>query len=152
MASETGSDAFGLAWLLDWSGDLFDPGAGNGGTSDRFWFDSPEGSDARFAWAGSLRGIDAFRATPGGAAAAYATEAEMMALLRDRGVPEHPSPGRARPRPSPLDLVPPVLLLLAAAILAAAIGALWHTRHRQPPAPVADAGSTQQINEPRESS
>ncbi len=120
VASETGREAFGEAWLVDGSAALTQAASGNGGSGDRFWFTGPEGRDARFAWGGSLTSLDDFRSTLGGADAAYLTDAEVADALAAAGLPGHPDihPAVFDPR----DLIAPAVAALLAVI--AAISAL----------------------------
>jgi hypothetical protein len=111
-----GGDAFGLAWLQDWAGVLFEPASDNGGMGDRFWFVGEEGGSTRFAWDGSFRSIAEFGATPGGRDAAYLGDADLTALLEEVGIPTGPAPDHPQPLPSPRELFPVLLLALAAAV------------------------------------
>jgi hypothetical protein len=131
VAMISGREAFGLAWLQDWSGALFDGGAETGGSGDRFWFDRPEGDHARFAWDGSIRRIDDFRATPGGREAAYATDAELAAILEAEGIPSGPAPDHPAPLPSPRELGPPGLLVIIALLAGGLLAAVILRRRRR---------------------
>jgi parallel beta-helix repeat protein len=90
-ASAIGPDAkqkYALAWLEDWTGDLFAPGSGNRGTGNLFWYPDSKDDAGRFAWNGDVASLSAFDATPGGAASRYLTDAEGRATLAAAGVPE----------------------------------------------------------------
>lgn len=83
------SQNYGLAWLEDWSGQLFDATSGNGGTGNRFWYSTGEG-DTRWAWAGDIDRLDAFAATPGGTDSRYLSAEEKSAILAAAGIPPAP--------------------------------------------------------------
>ena len=90
----TGPDAkqnYGLAWLQDWPGRMFDPAEANRGSGNLFWYAArDEPSSPRFAWDGDIARLSAFGATPGGTASRYVTEAESQAALGEAGVPATP--------------------------------------------------------------
>jgi parallel beta-helix repeat protein len=131
VASETGREVFGEAWLVDGSAALTDPASGNGGIADRFWFTSPEGGSDRFAWGRGSSRLDEFRATPGGVDDTYLTDAEVADILAAADLPGHPGihPAVFDPR----DLVVPAGV--AALVLIAAIAApiVIVRRRRRPP-------------------
>lgn len=130
VASEAGHETYGEAWLQDWAGGLTDAAAGNGGSSDAFWFTRPEGGDARFAWGRALSRLEAFGATAGGAGATYATDADVAARLGAAGVPEHPGAQHPLGTLGLRDLVGPLVVLVAGVIgiLVLVAAALWRRR------------------------
>ncbi len=131
VASETGREAFGEAWLVDGSAVLTKATSGNGGSGDRFWFTGPEGRDARFAWGSNLSSLGDFRATAGGTDAAYLTDAEIADALASADLPGHPAihPAVFDPR----DLVVPAGLAAIALIAAIAALIVLVRRRRRPP-------------------
>ncbi len=80
---------YGLAWLEDWPGRLFDPASANGGDDNAFWYGTPEGP-TRFAWDGDLAPLSAFATTPGGRASRYLSDVEKEAILAEAGLPPAP--------------------------------------------------------------
>jgi nitrous oxidase accessory protein NosD len=134
VAMIAGGDAFGLAWLQDWSGVLFAADGGSSGSDDRFWFDRPEGDHARFAWDGALERLDDFRATPGGRDAAYLSDADLAAILAVEGIPSGPAPEHPLPLPSPREIVPAVLIATLTLLAVGLAVAVILVRRRRAPA------------------
>jgi len=129
VAATAAREAFGVAWLQDWPGTLFDPAAQNGGSADRFWFDRPEDRDVRFAWAGSYRHLEEFIATPGGQGGSYVDDAEMTAELAAAGIPAAPRGMHAPASPTWRDIAPAALIVTGAvAVGLATIGILFRRR------------------------
>jgi hypothetical protein len=122
VAMLAGRDAYGLAWLQDWPGTLFEAGGGSGGSADRFWFDRPEDGQRRFAWDGGMARLDDFRETPGGRAATYVSDAELASILASASVPGDPLPDHPVALPNPRELVVPgalaVIVMLAGILVA----------------------------------
>jgi nitrous oxidase accessory protein NosD len=130
VATQAGFEAYGLAWLMDWSGPLLDPANGNGGSGDRFIFDRPEDGTGRFAWGGAIGSLDAFEATPGGRGATYVTAADLGVTMAASGIPASPIVGHTPAGPSARALVGPVLSLLGALLAVLAVAAVALRRRR----------------------
>jgi hypothetical protein len=81
-----GVDTFALAWLTDWSGQMFAPGEGNLGRGNRYWYARDEDGADRFAWERGYPSLQRFMATPGEEGGFYLTDAERDAILRSAGV------------------------------------------------------------------
>jgi hypothetical protein len=79
-----------MAWIMDWSGMLFDAASHNHGGNDRFWFPTPEVGYTRYAWRGPLSSLAAFAATPGESNGRYLSTAEKDSLLTAAGIPTTP--------------------------------------------------------------
>jgi len=91
MAPRSGDNsAAGLAWLQDWSGVLFNSGSSNGGSSNRFWWSTPEPRYSSYGWNGWLSTLAAFGTTPGGQGATALSTADMNTALAAAGVPTSP--------------------------------------------------------------
>jgi hypothetical protein len=92
--SATGPDAkqnYGLAWLQDWSGGMFDTRSGNRGSGNMFWYADRSAPGApRFAWDGDIASLSTFDGTPGGKGSRYLTDADSRAELTQAGVPTAP--------------------------------------------------------------
>ena len=80
---------YGLAWLEDWPGRLFDPASANGGDDNAFWYGTLEGP-TRFAWDGDLAALSAFATKPGGATSRYLSDVDKEAILAHAGLPPAP--------------------------------------------------------------
>ena len=131
-----------LAWLQDWSGELFTPASGNGGTANQYWVDGGPGSEGRFAWDGDIGSATSFDATPGGRAGAYVATDAIQGLLDAAGVPLGPS-ALDVPPPLPTQVIRqaqahPLVVGVAAAggvvavvVVVLAI-AVWRRRRRSP--------------------
>jgi nitrous oxidase accessory protein NosD len=125
-----------LGWMQDWPGQLFDESAGNIGQGNRYWVPGATQSSARFEWAGDVRGLDGFTATPGEEGAEYLTPEEATEALAAAGAPVPPAPP---PPADPIDAppgpfalpVPALLGLLLAALLLVALGAAVIVRRRR---------------------
>jgi nitrous oxidase accessory protein len=84
------SAAYGLAFLQDWAGGLFDSSTGNKASGNRFWFTLPEGQSDRFAWERNYRMLADYARTPAGTSSSYLTQGERDTLLNAAGIPLQP--------------------------------------------------------------
>ena len=91
MAPRSGDNAaYGNGWLMDWSGVLFSSTSNNGGSGNRYWYPSAEGSSNRFAWNGGKASLSAFAATPAESSTSYLTSSELSSRLGSAGIPGNP--------------------------------------------------------------
>jgi hypothetical protein len=81
------SDKFGLGWLQDWAGPLFDPASNNHGAANAYWWPTAENGSARFGWNGNIGSLTSFNATPGEEGGRYLSDAEKDAVLAAAGIP-----------------------------------------------------------------
>lgn len=81
-----------LAWLQDWTGEMFKPSTDNRGANNRYWHPSPESSASRFAWDGYKSRLVDFDATPGEQGGRYMSEEEKDREISDAGIPASPEP------------------------------------------------------------
>jgi parallel beta helix pectate lyase-like protein len=86
----TPDDKWGIAWLEDWSGPLFNSGNGNSGASNRYWFPTVEDGRWRFAWNGYVSYLSAFNATAADEAGLYLSTTQLNSALSAAKVPTTP--------------------------------------------------------------
>jgi Right handed beta helix region len=86
----TPDDKWGIAWLEDWSGPLFNSGNGNSGASNRYWFPTVEDGRWRFAWNGYVSYLSAFNATAADEAGLYLSTTQLNSFLLAAGIPSSP--------------------------------------------------------------
>jgi hypothetical protein len=79
-----------MSWIMDWSGNLFDPASNNRGANNNFWFPTPEVGYTRYAWKGPISTLAAFVATPGNSNGSYLSSAQKDSLLAAAGMPTTP--------------------------------------------------------------
>jgi hypothetical protein len=83
-----GQSALALQWFQRGSGNLFDSGSGNSGSSNAFWFPGEEDGSSRFRWQRYFSSLNDFKQTPSGANAHYLTLAERDQILSAWGIPK----------------------------------------------------------------
>jgi hypothetical protein len=74
-----------LAWYG--SGEVFAPTSNNRGSNNRYYYGVRQNDNARFAWAGLIKRLSAFNATPGEEQGSYMTAAEVNAVLEQWQIP-----------------------------------------------------------------
>ncbi|MBI2334714.1 right-handed parallel beta-helix repeat-containing protein [Candidatus Daviesbacteria bacterium] len=110
-----GKHAFGLGWLQDWTGVLFNPESNNRGANNQYYYENSEDSSAnngRFGWGGSsYKSLAAFNQTPGEENGRYLTKAEKDEILAANNMPSCPEcPDPIRPTPTPVPLPTPTVV------------------------------------------
>lgn len=85
-----GSQSYGLAWLQDWAGVLFDPASNNGGHDNAYWYPRTEDAN-RYAWGKPMDTLEEFNATRGEDGATYLSDAEKEAIVEEQAVPTAPT-------------------------------------------------------------
>ena len=85
-----GSQSYGLAWLQDWDGVLFDPASNNSGHDNAYWYPRTEDAN-RYAWGKPIDILAEFNATRGEDGATYLTDAEKTALVEGYALPSAPA-------------------------------------------------------------
>ena len=91
LRNRDGQNIFGLAWVQDWAGVLYNSASGNEGYDNVYWYPTPEGSGDRFAWNGSYTTLAAFNATPGEERGRYLSDAEKDAIVARHNLPPGPT-------------------------------------------------------------
>jgi parallel beta-helix repeat protein len=87
LRNSDGVNGFGLAWLQDWAGVLYDAGSANQGYDNAYWYPAAEGGGDRFSWSSSTRFLSTFNSTPGEERGRYLTNAEKDAVLATYSIP-----------------------------------------------------------------
>ncbi len=85
-----GIDGWLLLWAQDWSGPLFDEGAGNRGFLDHYWTARGALGAPPFHWRVDFGSLEAFEATPGESSADWLTDAGRDTALGAAGIPLSP--------------------------------------------------------------
>ncbi|MEZ4520678.1 MAG: malectin domain-containing carbohydrate-binding protein [Thermomicrobiales bacterium] len=87
MSHDSGWNTYAMAWLEDWNGPLTSQGSNNRGQNNRFWFDTPDGSELRWRWKDTpyWRLAD-FARTPGGTGSSYLTTEQKNQILAESGL------------------------------------------------------------------
>ena len=101
---------FLLAWLQDWDGPMFEPGADNVGSANGFWLGADAPDTCHWEWDGCQGSVEDFAATPGGGGSRMLDEAEFAAILQGAELAPLPEPhvvvaGPAAAEGSPAPLV-----------------------------------------------
>ncbi len=122
---------FGLAWLQDWPGPMFEPASGNAGLDNGFWIDPAATERCHFEWDGCRQDLAAFAATPGGQQTTLLTDVERDTLLGINAIPPAAHPSDEPPRRRDVVLVIGIVGLVTLGTIAALI-ALWRRRRRIP--------------------
>jgi nitrous oxidase accessory protein NosD len=129
---------FMLAWLQDWPGSMYAAESANRGSGNRFWHETPDPSDCRFAWSDCVDTLPAFETTPGGAQSSYLSDADATDILRSNDVPAHPiaHPAGEPPRLRTTLLVAGIVALIGFGLLFLLVAVVRRRRRRRrsPPA------------------
>jgi parallel beta-helix repeat protein len=129
---------FLLAWLQDWDGPMFEPGADNVGSANGFFLGADAPDTCHWEWAGCQGSVEDFAATPGGGGSRMLDEAEFAAILQGAELDPLPEPHVVvadPPRPRDLlrlSFVVPVLAgVLAVGVVAIAVIVVVRSRRRR---------------------
>ncbi|HEY1293549.1 MAG TPA: LamG-like jellyroll fold domain-containing protein [Chloroflexota bacterium] len=80
-----------LGWLNDTSSTvLYNPASNNGGSSNLYWYDQPEGGPVRFSWQYAYQALADFQATGAETGSRYLSNSELAQALGAKGVPVSP--------------------------------------------------------------
>jgi hypothetical protein len=90
MNTTGGWQNFGLGFLQDWSGIMYNPSSNNHGANNRYWYPGPENGSWRFGWSSNYSSLAAFNATPGEENGTYLTDAQAQQALAAAGIPWTP--------------------------------------------------------------
>jgi parallel beta-helix repeat protein len=83
-----GQSALALQWFQRGSGNLFDAGSGNTGSSNSFWYPGAEDGSNRFRWQRYITSLNDFKQTPTGANARYISTTDRDQILSGWGIPK----------------------------------------------------------------
>jgi parallel beta-helix repeat protein len=79
-------NTFGLGWIQDSAGHLFDAASNNHGERNNFWYSGAESCCYRYSWNGPIQKLSTFAATPGNSGGRYLTTAEKNQALAAAGI------------------------------------------------------------------